>query len=114
MAAIDNLMTSSGPDIYYGDVFHNVLEDHMTYLRGLSSTIRKDVELIDVIRYQADLFGLLGKLGIKPELQWIVMRMSGITSPAKVPDDLGFVLVPDEAEIARLKQTIVAVAQIQK
>jgi len=114
MAAIDGLMVSDGADIYYTQAFHNVLEDHMTYLRGLKSTTRQEVDPIDVVRYQADLFGLLGKFGIKPELHWTVMRMSNIVSPAKVPEDLSHILVPDEMEINRLKQTVVTTSKIQK
>lgn len=114
MSAIDRLMVPEGADIFYKQNFLNVLEDHMTYLRGLKSTTRQEVEPIDVVRYQADLFGLLGKLGIKPELHWIVMRMSNIVSPAKVPDDLSYVIIPDEAEINRLKQTVVTTSKIQK
>lgn len=114
MSAIDRLMVSDGPEIYYRHDFHNVLEDHMTYLRGLKSTTRQEVDPIDVIRYQADLFGLLGKFGIKPELHWVVMRMSNIVSPAKVPLDLSHILVPDEMEINRLKQTVMTTTKIQK
>lgn len=114
MAAIDTLMITPGADIYYSDDFHNVLEDHMTYLRGLSSTTKTSVSPIDVIRYQADLFGLLGSMGINPFMHWIVMRMSNIYSPAKVPVDLAYVLVPNESVIVALQQTIKTTAQIQK
>lgn len=114
MAAIDNLMVPAGADIYYSDAFRNVLEDHMTYLRGHESTTRQEVEPIDIVRYQADLFGLLGKMGIPPYMHWVVMRMTDLTSPSRVPDDLIYVLVPDEAVISRLQQTTNAVLTSKK
>lgn len=114
MSAIDQLMVTPGADTYYSDDFHNVLEDHMTYLRGLASTTKQEVEPIDVIRYQADFFGLLGRLGVPQYLHWVVLRMTGLTSPAKVPLDLAFVLVPDISDVQRLQQTIKTTAQIQK
>lgn len=114
MSAIDKLMIPIGADIYYTDNFHNVLEDHMTYLRGLASTTKQEVEPIDVVRYQADFFGLLVKFGVRAELHWVVMRMTGLTSPSDVPEDLAFVLIPDDAEITRLVQTLKTTAKIQK
>lgn len=114
MAAIDNLMVSPGADIYYSDAFRNVLEDHMTYLRGHAATNKVEVAPIDVVRYQADLYGLLGKIGIAPHMQWIVMRMSDMTSPSRVPEELTFVLVPDESVISRLQQSITAVLSSKK
>lgn len=111
MATI-NAMVQAGPDIYYDEAFRRVLEDHMTYLRNLPSTSKLDVEGIDVIRYQADFFGLLAKLGVPLYLHWVVLRMTGLSSPAKIPDDLSYVLLPDEAEITRLKQTVLATNKI--
>jgi hypothetical protein len=107
-----NALVQAGPDIYYDDTFRRVLEDHMTYLRNLSTTTKIDVEPIDVIRYQADFYGLLTKLGIQLHMQWIILRMTGLTSPSKIPEDLEFVLVPDESEISRLKQSVTATTKI--
>lgn len=107
-----NAMVQPGPDIYYSDTFHRVLEDHMTYLRNLASTRKMEVEPIDVIRYQADFYGLLSKLGIALHLHWIVLRMTGLTSPSKIPDNLEVILVPDDTEITRLKQVVVSTNKI--
>lgn len=107
-----NAKVQAGPDIYYDISFQRVLEDHMTYLRSLSTTTRIDVEPIDVIRFKADFYGLLVRLGIPLHFHWIVLRMTGLTSPSKVPETLKSVLVPDEAEITRLKQSVNATNKI--
>lgn len=112
--SLNDLAYAPGPDTYYSDGFHTVLEDHMTYLRGLSSTSKIAIDPIDVIRYKADFFALLLKLNVKPQLHWVTMRMSGLVSPAFVPEDLVNILIPDESEITRLYQSLTAVNNIAR
>lgn len=103
MSAVDTYLTAQGTGAYYTDDFRNVLEDHMTYLRGAASTTVMNVDPIKAYRFEFDLDGLLLDMGIPLYLHWTVMRMNNFSSPQDVPADLLTLLIaaPSELEIIR-------------
>lgn len=104
MAAIDALASDPGPAVYYTAAFRNVLEDHMTYLRGHTSTQSLDVPPILLDRFEFDLPGLLNQFRIPAYMHWVVMRMNSLVSLTDVPRDLKSILVPDGTLVGKLQQ----------
>lgn len=105
MAAIDSLTIQPGPSIYYDDGFRNTLEDHMTYLRTHPDNQTLEVTPIQAHRYEFDLIGLLNELVVPMHMHWVVARVNNFDSFTKVPQDLTFLILPDQKEIARIQQT---------
>lgn len=111
-ATIDTLLLDRGPDVYYTDGLRNVLEDHMTYLRTASTTLRMEVTPMQAHRYELDLMGLLNELNIPLRLHWVVARMNNFDSLHDVPADLTALLVPDEKEVNRLVQSYTSTTRV--
>ena len=78
----------------------------MTYLRGLSTTRKVDLDLQNAYKYEGDLDGLLTHLNIKPEFHFIIMRLNGFTSPLEYsPNKTMSLLIPDNKEIDKIRST---------
>ena len=60
---INSLATSSGPSIYFNDEFRNTLEDHLTYLKNITSTTIINIDQSFVLgnAYQKSRHGLAGR-----------------------------------------------------
>lgn len=104
MSTVDALLVPQGTDVYYTDAFRNVLEDHMTYLRGAASTTVGNVDPIKAYRFEFDLNGLLLDMGLPLFLHWTIMRMNNLSSPQHVPADLTTLLLPAPAELEMIRQ----------
>lgn len=104
-AIIDSKMLDQGSDAYYSDDLRNVLEDHMTYLRTIASTIAMQVTPMQAVKYRMDMGGLLNDLRVPVQLHWVVARMNNFNSLSVVPEDLVQLLVPDVREVAQLMQS---------
>lgn len=100
---IYDITTSSGPDIYYNQLFRNVLEDHMTFLRNSQETTILNIEPAMAYKYEGDLFGLLFNYNIVFEYHWIVMRMNNMTNPNQTKSTLTNLIIPNKAIIERLR-----------
>lgn len=103
--SVNDLMTASGPSIYYSDAFRHVLEDHMDLLRRLSSTKTLNVDPSAAYKYEHDLFGFLQMAGISTHLHWVVMRLNKMTSPDEFTIDIGTLMVPDPGVIEKIRQS---------
>jgi hypothetical protein len=103
--AIDNLMVPDGASIFYNPAFRVVLEDHMTYFRGLSDNNLFPVTPHQVYKYRFDLGGLMLDLGIALQYHWIVMRVNNITDMTHVPPDLTVLVMPAQKNIDVIAQT---------
>lgn len=110
--ALKQLMTAQGPDIYYDPAFRNVLEDHLSYLRALQSTVRRAVSPGEAYRFEYDLFGLLKIYGVEAHLHWVVMRLNNYTSPDEFRADVTELLVPDATVVDRIRQSHQATRRI--
>lgn len=100
-----NLLRSPGNKVYYEQGFRVLLEDHMTYLKGLSTTRTINIDLHNAYKFQGDLDGLLNEFRIKPEIHYIVMRMNNFTSPSEYTPDILTLLIPDDQEISRIRSS---------
>lgn len=102
---IDSLMQDDGASIYYDEDFRNVLEDHMTYLRALSSTTTLALDVGKVYKYEHDLFGLLADYGIPMQLHWVVMRLNKMSTPTDLRQDQTALLIPDASVVDKIRQS---------
>ena len=103
--SIDSLMAIQGASVYYGPSFRNVLEDHLTYLKGLDSTTVINVEPIVAYKYEFDLYSLLFYYDIPMHLHWLVMRLNGFTSPTEATADITSLLIPDSTVVDQIRQS---------
>lgn len=103
--ALNELMVQPGPDVYYDPAFRAVLEDHLSYLRALSSTQQLSVSPGEAYRFEFDLNGLLAKYGVPPYLHWVTMRVNGYTAPEEFTRDAVRVLVPSQKVIDQIRQS---------
>lgn len=61
--------------------FRDVMEDHLTILRGSTTNNAIAIYPTDKYKWQGDFFGLLKEKNISEELHWITMRMAGLSDP---------------------------------
>lgn len=80
---------------YYDPVFRNVLEDHFSYFKSLTSTKVVPIDGYLAVRYEYDFYGLMQQQGIPERLHWLVMRLSGYTSPDQMQSTLQSYYLPD-------------------
>ena len=101
---IDQLARPTGDTAYYDPDFMVILESHLTYLLGLSTTQTLAIEPADAVRFEGDLFGVLDKFNIAKQYHYAVMLVNGYRSPTDFTKDTYQVIVPDTSEIDILKQ----------
>jgi hypothetical protein len=95
-ASISNLVMNIGPTDYYTNAFRQVLEDHMAYLRGLTSTKAMPVQEQQAWANEGDLYGYLANvLNIQPQYHWVIMRLNNFTCRTQFGQRVRRLLIPD-------------------
>lgn len=112
MPGLSDLMRADGGAMYYDDAFRNVLEDHLTYLRGAPTTQHLNVAPGDAYRFEYDLYGFLSKFAVPAQLHWVVLRLNKFTSPEEFGPDCQTVLVPDAGAVSQILQSHKAARRI--
>jgi hypothetical protein len=87
---------------YYSDGFRNVLEDHFSWLKTQPSTKTVPIEGYLAVRYEYDFYGLMQNQNVPTELHWLVMRLSGYTSPDQMSADLQSYVLPDPSLVRQI------------
>lgn len=101
-----NILNKPTSNVYYEQGFRVMLEDHLTYLKDLSTTRKINLESQMAYKYEGDFDGLLTVLNIRPEYHFIIMRLNNMTSPQEFnPDKTMTLLIPDNKEIDRIRAT---------
>lgn len=88
---------------YYNDDFRNVLEDHFSYLKQLGSTKNVPIDGYLAVRYEYDFYGLMQNQGVPHQLHWLVMRLSGYTSPDQMQRTLQSYFLPDPSFVEQIR-----------
>lgn len=88
---------------YYEDAFRNILEAHLSYLRGHSTTTYVSVDPGNAYKYEYNLYLLLESLNYPEHLHWLIMRLSGLTSPYDMRENFTTLVVPDQNIVEQLK-----------
>lgn len=88
---------------YYDEGFRNVLEDHFSYLKTLPSTKQVSIDGYLAVRYEFDFYGLMQQQNVPAHLHWLVMRLSGYTSPDQMTSDLQSYVLPDPNFIEQIR-----------
>lgn len=100
---IDNLSLGKDSEIYYDPGFRQVLEDSLTFILSQRDIKIQDVDEHDAYKYEGDFWGLLAHVYNVPyELHWLVMRLTGFTSPDQAGPDLKVVYIPNPSYIQQL------------
>ncbi len=103
--SLNELAVFGMPAVFSSSGLMNVLEDHIEYLRARADTTSLLIEGHVGAKYRFDFFGLLVHYGVTDRLVWITMRMNGLRSPQSYEGDVGYILVPAQAEIDKIAQT---------
>ena len=107
-------MITGGPSIYYDPAFRNMIEDHMTWLRGRSGNTIVDVEPMVAYKYAGDFFGLLMHFNILPQYHWITMRMNQYVSPQDYSDEMLSFVTPSGEDCERLRAVFMSQTKMRK
>lgn len=100
---INNSESYSVSSVYFDRSFRIVLEDHLGILKASIETIMISVKPLEALKYEGDFSGLLTSYNVPVNLHWITMRMNDLTSPSDSPDDLEFIIVPNQTFVERLR-----------
>ena len=100
-----NLLDVDDSSGYFEPAFRQVLEEHLEMIRTAGSPPSLTVAPIVASRYQGDYFGLLDELRVPVYLQWITMRINGLSSPLQAGTDITIVNTVDVTFIRRLYST---------
>lgn len=92
---IDKLSIGLDNADYYSDDFRDVLEDHFSYLKNLGSTKVVPIDGYLAVRYEFDFYGLMQQQGVPHQFHWLVLRLSGYTSPDQMQATLQSYYLPD-------------------
>jgi hypothetical protein len=98
---------------YYNPDFRNVLEDHFSLLKTISSTKLVPIDGYLAYRYEFDFYGLMQEQNVPHQLHWLVMRLSGYTSPDQMSADLQSYYLPDPAYVEQLRSVWSAKSGVQ-
>lgn len=102
--SIHQKMFDPRDDIYYNTEFRRFLETYMHYIRDHKQTKVEDIDPHDAYKYEGDFYGLLQKIGVQPNIHWLVMRVNDLTNPNEAGEKTTRILLPDEALLSRLSQ----------
>jgi hypothetical protein len=80
-----------------------MLEYHIPYLLGLTTTKAAQINPQAAYKYENDLFGLLQELGIPANLHWLTMRMNGMWGSSDYLRTMLFLYIPDPSDVEKLK-----------
>lgn len=98
-----NLFPETTQPKYYTDAFRNVLESHLSFLRGHSTTQYIAVDPGSAYRFEYNLYLLLTDLNYPSHMHWLIMRLSGLTSPLDMRENFTTLVVPDQSIVDQLK-----------
>jgi hypothetical protein len=109
---IDALMVRDDVPIYYDADFRVILESHLEYFRTNPNTTAIDIPAIDADKFKGDLWGLLLSKNIPPYLHWLVMRLTGLTSPNASDTLVTRVLIPASTDLNRIINQFMTIHRI--
>jgi hypothetical protein len=107
MPSLLSTIDGSGPQIYYGRKFRQMLEDHLLIIRNMSTnTVRELSEDEGAIlnRYVGDFYGFLTAMNYDRRYHWTIMRMNGYRSRFDLDLTLQRLILPDWSYIDKLAQ----------
>lgn len=94
--------------------FRRVFEDHLTFFKTHSNTIKLPVTDMQLHVFEFSWIGLLNELGIQGDMHWFVIRLNGGESFVDVPKEMDHVLVPEAARIKTMYSTHISLKSKKK
>lgn len=86
-------------------IFRQMVEDHLDIIREKSSSFEVPTDSMN-LRCRYDYYALLNELGVRPDVQWVTMRMNGYRSPEEFLGDAEVVLLPDTQHLNGLMKRL--------
>lgn len=94
----DRLLTM-GDDNFHTYAFRNTLENHLNILKNSNDVTVINIDRNDLLRYNYDLYGLLKKYNVDPQLWWITMRVNGMVDPRSYGGMKETLIIPNREEL---------------
>ncbi len=101
---INSLQIDDGSNIYYDEVFRNVLDNHYTFLKTTGKVNNLNIEPVYADKYEGDLSGLLTHYKIPLVYHWVIMRLNDFTSFNENSASLVSLLIPDFDLVEQIRQ----------
>lgn len=100
---IHELMTSEGDPTYFEEGFMQVIETHLTYLKGLSTNRPYTFSAQVADKYHGDFYGLLDYFQIPKKYHHVTMLINGLMSSSDYGYEKTSIILPDYNELELLK-----------
>jgi hypothetical protein len=110
--ALRNTLIQDGPAIFYDAGFRNVIEDHLEILKTKGQIQNVPIDPHDAYKFEYDFYALLAKHAVPAHMHWIVLRVNDMTTPTEFRSDRLTLLVPDSAQIEKIKSTHTTIHKI--
>lgn len=98
--SLKTMLVDPNASLYYDSHFRQVIEDHLSTLRGSVNTRTVTIKPDVAVQNEFDFYGLLQSLAIPHQLHWIIMRLNNFHSPVEMSRDVQNILIPDFNEIS--------------
>ena len=99
---LQDRLEEPGPAVYYEPGFRQIVEDHLTYLRGHETTEKNSIRPRVAHGCQGDFYCVLSYYGIPREHHWLTLRVNGLTSPLDYDSTMDQMLLCSPTTISRL------------
>lgn len=100
--SVSSLQIEIGEIYYFSDEFRNVIENHLTYLKNISSTRLLPIPDHSRVKYVGDFYGLLQEMGVRHDMFWICLRVNGLHEIADSTDNMVDIFIPSKVSIDTL------------
>lgn len=104
--ALEDYLYAEGSEIYYSAEFRQVVEDHLEYLKSRPGVEQRILKASEVNRHTGDLYGYLVEIKKPLHMHWVIMRCSGMRSPAEFGIDTGILYIPNIPDVDEIRQRI--------
>ncbi len=101
-SSLYNSLPTQNTQIIFDDKFRNVMEDHIPALLANGNTIIQSVDPATAYEFSNDFYGLLDSLGVPWYMQWITLRVNGLSDPSDYTSDKTAIIIPPSAFINQL------------
>lgn len=98
-----NNLVSKTDDNFFDTKFLELIESHLTYLRGLETNMVLPVSSLNSEKYRGDFFGLLADMNVPKDHWHITMRVNDYKSSADFDGKRDHIVIPSSQTLLLLK-----------
>lgn len=88
---------------YATEEFMVILESHLSNFKSDPKTTVRTFTAQQAEKFQGDFYGLLTDMQVPKNMQYLVLRVNGLTDPADYQGDFLNIMVPSESKLGLLR-----------